>query len=251
MRVKLAGEVKLNGRNGPDHLDVREHPAGTLRRLRTGILRRSARVDRNAGSVRELQTTGVIYTMVGRRTVDALSEAGEFTITSGPGGSPCADPRPFTPSVQAGSTNLQAGGFSSFTLQITNPDHDQALTGVVAAPTPGRRGDALVGRAVSANRKPRWGRVGLQSEIGQASASVGFGPDPYTVRGGRVYLTGPYGGAPFGLSIVTPAVAGPFNLGNVVVRSAITSIRTPRRSRSPARFPRSSRASGWRPRASR
>jgi hypothetical protein len=59
------------------------------------------------------------------------------------------------------------------------------------------------------------------SEVGTTTVGVGSGTDPYYVTG-HVYFTGPYNGAPFGLSVVVPAVAGPFNLGNVIVRVALS-----------------------------
>ncbi|MGA2166555.1 MAG: hypothetical protein ABSH36_19105, partial [Solirubrobacteraceae bacterium] len=52
-------------------------------------------------------------------------------------------------------------------------------------------------------------------------ASAGLGNDPYSVEDGKAYITGPYKGAPFGVDVVVPAVAGPFNLGTEVVRSKV------------------------------
>jgi hypothetical protein len=79
----------------------------------------------------------------------------------------------------------------------------------------------FVGVPLCAEAQANAGTCSSASQIGETIVSVGVGNDPYTVTGGKVYLTGPYDGAPFGLSIVTPAVAGPFNLGYVIVRAKI------------------------------
>jgi hypothetical protein len=144
----------------------------------------------------------------------------QLQIKTGSEGNGCASTPPFAPSLQGGATNTQAGSFTSFALAITRPGADQQLTGAtVHLPL----GNAAILASVTPCPEPQAsnGTCGPESQIGEARASSGLGPDPYTVSGGRVYVTEKYEGAPFGLSIVTPAVAGPFNLGNVVVRSKI------------------------------
>jgi hypothetical protein len=131
----------------------------------------------------------------------------------------CANPQPFAPALAAGSERPNAGAFAPFNLTLARADREQDLSAIQVRTPPGLVG--MLSR-VQPCGEPQAEReeCGPQSLIGHSEAAAGAGPQPYW-DGGQVYLTGPYNGAPFGLSIVTHAQAGPFNLGNVRVRAAI------------------------------
>jgi hypothetical protein len=152
-------------------------------------------------------------------TADALPSS-SFAIESGAGGASCPAQASFGPSMVAGMEGNQAGAFGAFSATFSRSDSEQNLQGVSVRTPPGLL--ALLKR-VERCPEPQasLGTCGQGSLIGRTTVAVGAGPDPVYVQGGQVFLTGPYRGTPFGLSVVVPAVAGPFNLGNVVVRAAI------------------------------
>jgi hypothetical protein len=147
-----------------------------------------------------------------------VTRESSFSITSGPGGSPCPA-APFSPSFVAGELNNRAGSFSPFSLTFSRQDGEQELGGITVKTPPG-----LIGMLSKVSRcgeaQANAGTCGPDSQIGTTQVGVGDGVEPYWVSG-KVYLTEAYGGGQFGLSVVVPAIAGPFDLGLVVVRAAI------------------------------
>ena len=217
--VKLAGEVTLDEQTLQVVSTFKNTPQVPFEDLRLELFggpRASVTTPPLCGSY----TTAASFTpWSGGATADR--ESPSFAITAGPDGAPCSDPQPFAPGFIAQSTNPQAGAFTSFALEITRPDADQAVQSVTMHLPPGLDG-MLSSVEPCLEPQAAQGTCGPASLIGQSTASAGLGSDPYTVTGGKVFITGPYRGAPFGLTIVTPAVAGPFNLGEVIVRSSIS-----------------------------
>jgi len=146
-----------------------------------------------------------------------------LAITSGPHGTPCTqagEKLPFAPSFQAGSTNPEAGKYSPFTLTIARPDGSQGLKGIDMELPPGLAAK-LASVTPCGEPAAAQGTCGPESLIGESTTYSGLGNAPVNLPG-KVYLTGPYGNAPFGLSTVTSAEhVGPFNIGRIVVRSTI------------------------------
>jgi hypothetical protein len=131
----------------------------------------------------------------------------------------------FVPSFIAGMLNPAAGSFSPFDAVFSRSDHDQDL-GVVTVRTPPGLLGKIAGVPLCREPQAAAGTCSPASRIGRVTVAAGAGASPVSLpEPGKpqdpVFLTGPYKGAPFGLSVVVPAEAGPFNLGTVVVRAAI------------------------------
>ena len=216
IRVKLAGQVSLNEQTGQVTSTFSETPQVPFEALKLHFFE-GPRASLSTPPLCGTYATQASFTPWS--SVTPLSRQASFPIASGPEGQSCANPLPFGPALKAGSASPQAGAFTSFTLTLTDPDADQRLQALsVHLPA----GIAAILASVTPCPEPQAAQeqCGPESLIGSSLASAGLGSEPYELTG-RVYLTGPYEGAPFGIEVVTPAVAGPFNLGTVTVRSRI------------------------------
>jgi hypothetical protein len=159
-----------------------------------------------------------------------------YEVSEGPGGSPCppdSTNRPFAPEFSGGTLNPVAGTYSPFLFRLSRNDREQELSQVTTILPPG-----LVAKiagipycpeaAIASISKAEGAGINelnspacpAASQVGTVSAGLGAGPGP-NYFGGKVYLAGPYKGAPLSLAVVAPGIAGPFDFGNVVVRAAV------------------------------
>ncbi len=155
-----------------------------------------------------------------------------FGLESGPHGSQCPGQlRPFKPNLVAGTSSQVAGAYSSFTLLLNREDGDQYLGKLNFTMPPGLtanlRGITYCPEASIANAAQRPGRIEqadpscpASSEIGSSNVAAGPGSHPFHAVG-KIYLAGPFKGAPLSLVAITPALAGPYDYGTVVVRVAL------------------------------
>jgi hypothetical protein len=230
--IKLAGSIQPDPQTGQVTVDFEELPQTPLTEFSMHLF----------GSERGLLATPTQCGSFPVRTVfvpwdNALpnqESVSSFAVVAGPGGSSCPSaPHPFSPRLTAGSTNPSAGKSTPISIEIERDDGDQFLNGIEVDTPPGvsasLRGvtycpDEALAQIASSTytgvQEQAAPRCPASSLIGTSTVGTGSGSRPVYLPG-EVYFAGPYKGAPLSLAIVTPAVSGPYDLGNVVVRTAL------------------------------
>jgi hypothetical protein len=235
--AKLAGKVEPDPVTGQLRTRFEENPQLPLEDVKLhlfGGARGSLITPSTCGAY---ATTSELTPWSTPEGLDATPED-SFETTTAPDGGACSSAEsqaPNKPVFTAGTIAPAAGAYSPFVLKLSREDGSQRLAGIDATLPPGLSGK-LAGivtcseaqiAAAKAREKPNQGVLEQQSpscpassEVGTVDVGAGAGPTPLHVQG-HAYLAGPYKGAPLSLAIITPAVAGPFDLGAVVVRTAL------------------------------
>ncbi|HXF32274.1 MAG TPA: hypothetical protein VN522_12205 [Solirubrobacterales bacterium] len=158
----------------------------------------------------------------------------ELKLTQAPGGTPCAKTmaeRPFKPGFTAKPGTSKVATYTPYTLTITRNEGQQEIKGFTITLPPGATAKLAgipycqpkeyeTASKHSGAEQKKDSACSAKSEIGVATIEAGTGAQPLSIDG-KVYLSGPYKGAPLSVVVITPAVAGPFDLGNVIVRAPL------------------------------
>ncbi len=216
VQVKLAGHVSANPVTGRLTTAFTSNPKVPFSQLSVKLFGGPGAVLSNPSQCGPATTTSSLAFYSDPTAL--LTPQSTFNVSG------CGAPK-FAPTLKAGSANSKAGAFSPFSLDLARTDADQNISGIqVRAP----RGFAGMLSSITPCPEPQasTGNCPASSKIGHVTVSAGPGPKPFYLPGpgqpqDPVYLTTPYKGAPFGLAVVVPAKAGPFDLGTVITRAQV------------------------------
>lgn len=208
--VRLVGNVVADPQTGRLTASFRDNPQVPVSLVRVALRGGDRAPLVNPPACGKATISGRFTSWAGQ----TATATNDVTIDQG-----CERAGSFAPGLAASVSDTRAAASPSFALAVTRPEGHQAMqridvtlpSGLLAKPA----GIPLCGDAQAAA-----GTCPEATRIGSIDVSAGAGPSPFGLSG-RVYFTGPYAGGPYGLSVVVPAVAGPFDLGLVVVRASV------------------------------
>ncbi|HEV7614662.1 MAG TPA: hypothetical protein VGO36_00355 [Solirubrobacterales bacterium] len=232
VNVRLIGNVTPNSETGQLTAVVPNNPQATFSNFRlhmkggpTGTLTSPPICGPNETTTEMTPWSG---------NPDQNKPTSKLTLTGNLGGGACPaslGARPFAPSYTAKTDSTLAGASSPFRVHIGRPDGQQELKAVNVTLPKGLTGklagipycsDAALAAAAASSGKSQKASSSCPSasQIGKTSTAAGSGSAPLKIDG-KAFLAGPYKGAPLSMAVITPGVAGPYDIGTVVVRVAL------------------------------
>lgn len=229
--VRLVGKVKANPVTGQLSTTIADTPQVPFTSFDLDFDGGAGAVLSSPPTCGPSQTSAV---MTPWAPIPAATPDDNFDLTASPGGGACAKTmaeRAFAPAFAVAPQANKAGAFSPLSMHLTRTDGQQELKGVDITLPPGMTGklagipycsaaDLAAAAANAGEAEKATSSCPAKSLVGSATINAGTGPAPLQI-GGKVFLSGPYNGAPLSLAVVTPATAGPFDLGTAVVRVAL------------------------------
>jgi hypothetical protein len=234
LKIKLAGRFETDPQTGQITGKFPENPQLPFEVLKLHLFegaRGDLRTPSNCGTY---TTTAVLTPYSAPESGPSSAPTSSFQLDNG--GAPCAhqsSEQPNAPVFRAGTESPLAGAFTPFSFKLARDDGSQELSKIDTTLPPGLVGklagvgecsEAQLAAAAAPSRSGTEEQAApscpANTEVGTVDVGAGAGPTPLYVTG-HAYLAGPYKGAPLSLAIITPAVAGPFDLGTVVVRTAL------------------------------
>jgi hypothetical protein len=232
--AKLPGEVTLDPETGRMSAVFDENPQLTFEDFKLTFFGGALAPFVTPPGCGVFSTTSVMTPWSAPESGPSVTPSDKYRITQGPHGQKCVsneDGFLNKPDFEAGSVAPLAGQYRPFVINLRREDGTQRFAAITVQPPQGLlaklAGTAICSDAALAAAAKKTGteeQTGPScpstSVVGNVFTSAGSGPAPYNVPG-KAYLAGPYKGAPLSLAIITPVLAGPFDVGTIVVRSAL------------------------------